>query len=92
MTQYYIMPHLLNVLRSTHPLVGVIKNDIILHYSSDTWRGYIKKIIWRVKNNIFFSSTVGSSGFFGREKYEPMRFRSKKFLFIPYAFSIILPL
>jgi glycosyltransferase involved in cell wall biosynthesis len=92
MTQYYVMPHLLHLLRPEHPHLAIMKDDVVMHYSSDTWMGYMRKLIWRVKNNIFFSRTVGYSGFIGREKYESITFRVKKFLFIPYALSIALPL
>lgn len=89
--KYYLMPHLLHLLRQTHPLLGIVKNDVILHYSSDTFRRYIPKIIWRVKNNIFYTETIGVSGFAGREDYETPFFRLKKYLFVPYACSLILP-
>jgi hypothetical protein len=50
------------------------------------------KIRWRVKNNIHHTSAIGAAGFHGRQSHQPACFRYKKFLFLPYAFSIVLPL
>lgn len=90
-THYQLVPHLLHLLRPTYPFLGIVKNDSLYHYSSDNFSGYAQKIIWRVKNNIFHINTLGSSGFTGREEFQSPNFRLKKFLFLPYAFSIIFP-
>lgn len=91
-SQQYLLPHLLHVLRKKSPYIAVVKNDPILHYSSDTVSSYIQKLIWRIKNNIFFSQTTGSSGFSGRGEFSAGYTSFRKILFIPYAFSIVLPL
>lgn len=72
-------------------LVGIAKNDAIYHYSSDTFVKYLNKIKWRIKNNIFFQH-LGKAGFSGRDQYEQGFYNYKKYLFIPYAFSILFPL
>jgi hypothetical protein len=54
--------------------------------------GYMQKIIWRVKNNIFYTDTIGASGFSGREQYQSTVSGFKKVLFIPYSLSLILPI
>lgn len=89
---YHLIPHFLHLLREDFPALAVMKHDGIMHYSSDNLSGYIQKILWRIKNNIFFTGTIGASGFIGREKYQPMTTRLKKYIFIPYAFTLIFPL
>lgn len=88
---YSLLPHFFYFIYSQFPNVALIKNDPIAHYSADVLKKYFKKISWRVKNNIFHTSTLGASGFTGREQFQPPLARMKKYLFIPYAFSIVLP-
>lgn len=90
-TQYQLVPHLLHLLRPKYPFLGIVKNDSLYHYSSDNFGGYIQKIIWRVKNNIFHTDTLGTSGFTGREEFQTPISRLRKLLFLPYAFSILFP-
>lgn len=90
-SHYHLIPHMLLLLRSDHPHFGIMKNDPIIHYSSDSVAGYMQKIIWRIKSNIFYTKTIGASGFLGRQRYEQSLYRLKKLLFIPYAFSVIFP-
>lgn len=87
-----LVPHFYYLLHSRYPYVLITKNDLIIHYSSDTLQKYQKKLIWRVKNNIFFVSSMGMAGLTGREKYMSGLQRLKKYLYLPYAFSLILPL
>lgn len=70
--------------------LAVTKNDATIHYSSPNIRKYLKKIASRVKNNIFATS-MGKSGFTGRETFQPIQNKQKKYLFIPYVFTIVLP-
>lgn len=72
-------------------LVGFTKNDPILHYSASSWNKYLKKLKSRVLNNVF-KTEMGKSAFSGRESYYSLGFTIKKYLFIPYSLSIILPL
>ena len=88
---YHLIPHFLHLLRGNFPFLAIMKNDVLIHYSSDNFGGYIKKIIWRVKNNIFFKETIGASGFSGRENYQSSQVWLKKFIFLPYAFTLIGP-
>lgn len=89
--QYHLMGHLLYILRTTSSLIAITKNDGLFHYASDNLDNYVKKIIWRIKNNIFYTETLGASGFSGREQYQTPLFVFKKFMFLPYAFSLVLP-
>jgi hypothetical protein len=82
------IPHFFYLL-SPVSLIGVTKSDALIHYSSDTIAKYLNKIRWRVKNNIYHVDKMGQAGFTGRELYQPKYIRVRKFLFIPYAFTLI---
>lgn len=71
--------------------IAITKNDEVIHYSSKSIIKYLKKIYSRVQNNTF-NTTMGRSGFLGREGYNPLIFRFKKYFFIPYSFSLLFPL
>lgn len=85
-----IIPHIFYLLNSKGALVAITKNDSTVHYSSDTLVRYLKKISSRVKNNVFTTS-IGWVGFKGREQFQPLMLNIKKYLFIPYSLSLILP-
>ena len=72
-------------------LVGMHKKDPINHFSSNTFSGYFGKIKSRIRNNIHFSNDLGLAGYTGRSQFDPLTFRLKRFLFIPYVF-LLLPL
>ena len=91
-TKYYLIPLLFYLIAKKFPYLAVTKNDPLIHYSADTLKIYFNKIRWRVKNNIYHISSIGVSGFAGREKYYPFWMRLKKYLFIPYSYSLVLPL
>jgi glycosyltransferase involved in cell wall biosynthesis len=67
---------------------AITKDDAVIHYSSDQWAGYLRKIKWRILNNIFFKDDMGASGFLGREKFEAGS-QMRKWLFLPYALLIL---
>ena len=90
--KYKLLPHYFYLLHSRYPFIAITKNDALIHYSADNLKGYLIKIRWRVKNNIYHVSDMGESGFSGRNKFQPLLIRFKKYLFIPYAYSLILPL
>jgi len=90
--RYELLPHYFYLLHSKYPFIAITKNDALIHYSADNLKKYLNKIKWRVKNNIYHVSDMGESGFSGRNKFQPSLLRLKKYLFIPYAYSLILPL
>lgn len=90
--RFELAPQFFYLLYSKYPYIALVKNDPIVHYSSDNLEKYLRKIKWRIKNNILFYKTMGISGYVGREKFQPKLSRLKKYLFIPYALSIIFPL
>lgn len=83
--------HLFQHLISKLKYIGMIKDDSVIHFSTPDLRSYLNKINWRIKNNIYHTSGIGISGFSGREKFQPEFSKIKKYLFIPYAYSIFLP-
>ncbi len=85
-----LIPHVFHFIRRLNPYIAIMKNDEIIHYSSDTIKGYASKLVWRIKNNIFFDRTNGASGFSGREKNFSSKDQIKKILFLPYSL-IVLP-
>ncbi len=86
-----LIPHLFYLLVKKQALIAITKDDPVTHYSADTFGRYLKKIAWRVRNNIYNKETVGEAGFEGRDKFQPPLYQLKRFLFIPYSFSLILP-
>jgi glycosyltransferase involved in cell wall biosynthesis len=84
-----LIPHFFYLINATGGYLGMTKNDGLLHYSSDTLKNYFNKIRWRVKNNIYFVSDMGASGFSGRQNFSNTQFKYKKYAFIPYVYTII---
>ena len=87
-----LIGHLFYHLIERAPRIGVTKADPLVHYSSDNIKKYLAKIRWRVKNNVHFSSGTGAAGFTGRQQFDSLVNKYRKYLFPFYAFSIILPL
>ncbi len=67
--------------------VACIEDDNILHYSATTFRIYLKKLKFRVINNIF---DVAGSGYAARAM-ENTKLDKRKFLYPFYCVTIILP-
>ncbi len=84
-----LIPHFFYLMNSKGADIALTKNDALFHYSSDTLGKYLNKIRWRVKNNIYHVSEMGASGFTGREQYSSNALQYKKYLFIPYVFTLI---
>lgn len=82
------IPHFFHLLVSKGAYVAIIKHDPLIHYSSDTLGKYLGKITSRVVNNIY---TSAKEGFKGRDEFLKGRERYKKYLFIPYALSLVFP-
>lgn len=84
-----LIPHFFYLLVKDKTNLAVSKNDEIEHYSVDHLTHYLKKINWRIKNNIFFRNRLGVSGFLGRMQFTSKRNHYKPILFIPYTLLII---
>ena len=87
-----IFAHLFQLLVSKANLIGMTKNDSIIHYATTDLQTYLNKINWRIKNNIYHLSKMGVSGFRGREQFHSGVLKLKKYLFIPYSLSLVFPL
>lgn len=83
------LPHLFYSIVNDGLDVAITKADSITHNSSEKIAKYLNKIKWRIKNNIFHRSTLGQSGYSGREVYQSKYFKLKKFFFLPYAIFIL---
>lgn len=83
------IPILFKKLVSSKKLWGIVKDDFLVHYSSEQFSKYKNKIKWRIKNNIFHIDTLGQSGFSGREDNSSVGRKLKKVLFIPYSLLIL---
>lgn len=84
-----LIAHFLYLLSTKNALIAITKNDPIIHYSVDSLGKYLNKISWRVRNNIYNKDKLALSGFEGRENQSNSY---KKFLFIPYSFTLIFPI
>ncbi len=84
-----LIPHFFNLLLSKKMHIGITKNDVLVHYSSQTLKRYLGKISSRIVNNIY---TKADEGFKGRNSFSQGSDKFKQYLFIPYAYSIIIPL
>ncbi|MFC4161777.1 glycosyltransferase family 2 protein [Chitinimonas lacunae] len=84
--------HLFFLLNAAGAGFAVAKRHPLRHYSGDNWGKFLAKIRWRIKNNVHHLDQVGAAGFHGRQSFQPRGLRYKKFLFLPYAFSLVLPL
>ena len=85
-----IVPRLFYLISIKASQVSVLKNDAIIHYSSDSYFTYIKKLRWRVIANTHYEKLPGV-GFMNREEFQTRSQRLKKYVFVVYAVSIILP-
>ncbi len=86
-----IVPRIFYFLIKKSHRTAILKNDAIIHYSADNYRKFLKKIKWRVIVNIHYKKMPGT-GFSNHEEFQPFSRRLKKYLFIPYAFTLIGPL
>ncbi|HJZ05739.1 hypothetical protein A2634_04855 [Candidatus Amesbacteria bacterium RIFCSPHIGHO2_01_FULL_48_32] len=87
----HLIPLIFYLLIQKGSLLAVTKNDPTVHYSAGSIRKYLKKIRSRVEYNIFLTS-MGKGGYSGRQHFDPPLMKFKKYLFVPYSFSLIFPL
>ncbi len=85
-----VVPLAFNLMTGKSRLAAILKKDAVIHYSADSFRKYLNKIRWRIVINIHYTDKVGV-GYTNRETFQPLWFRLKKFLFLPYAFTLVLP-
>lgn len=89
-TDGYILTNLFYLmLKEGDTKVVLLQNDPLIHYSVDSLKAYFPKLKWRIYNNVFFLEK-GAAGFNGRMEFQE-KIKLKKYLFIPYSFSVIIP-
>ncbi|WP_251374674.1 glycosyltransferase family 2 protein [Polynucleobacter sp. es-EL-1] len=84
-----LIPHFFYLLAKQKASLTLSKGDELEHYSVDRLANYLRKIKWRIKNNIFFKDRMGVSGFSGRVQYSSQWNQIKPILFIPYALLVL---
>lgn len=84
------VPSLFNRMAEETHRLAVIKGDFMLHYSTVSVKQLISKLRWRIITNVH--RPIGNEGFVNREKYFPLQFRLKKYLYPLYAFTLVGPL
>lgn len=84
------IPRLFYLLVARAPSVVVLKDDPILHRSSDSYLKLVRKLRWRVVVNIHYPRLPGT-GFSNREEFQARADRFRKYLFIPYALTLLGP-
>jgi len=86
-----VVPKIFYLLIQASYKAALLKDDYILHYSSDSFKKYFKKIKWRIIVNIFYKEIPGT-GFSNREEFQNESSKYKKYFFIPYSLTLIIPL
>jgi glycosyltransferase involved in cell wall biosynthesis len=86
-----IVPRLFGLIAKSGNTIVLLKNDSILHDSSDSIIRYIRKLYWRCIANTNFSD-LPSVGFSNQLELMPRYQRIRKYLFVIYAASILGPI
>jgi len=85
-----LIPLLFFLINTKSKLLAITKNDPTVHFSCNNLKHYLKKIKSRVEFNIF-RTPMGMGGFSGRENIVKSSFKLRKYFFLFYSISIILP-
>lgn len=75
-------------LLETTRFMGCIPNDNIYHYSKADIKSYLKKVRFKIHFNLFGSNALG----YAVKAENDRRYSKRKWLFVLYAISIILPI
>lgn len=86
-----IVPKIFYLVISDAPTVILLKNEATIHYSADSFKKFFAKLKWRVQVNIRFQDIPGT-GYTNRENFEPKFFKYKKYFFIVYALTLVVPM
>lgn len=70
-------------------LIAYIPEAAVYHYHVRNLQDLIKKYRWRIRNN--FIRKIEGMGFSSREEYFSFNRILRKYLFIPYGISVVLP-
>ncbi len=86
-----VIVRLFDLLAKKHRLIGVLKDDFIDHYSSASLKVARAKIRTRILSNSY-EAEGGQAQYANREADQPLAFRLKKYMYLPYALSVAAPL
>jgi len=86
-----VVPRLFYLVAKRTGKAAMVKECGVVHYSAETYRKYVNKLFWRVKVNVHYKDIPGT-GFSNREEFHTTGFSLRKYLFIPWALSLIGPL
>lgn len=92
LSDYRLIPHVYYLMYARNPYITIMKKDGIFHYSSESLSKYLKKINWRIKNNIYHKDTLGRSGYSGRKSELKNTSYYKQYLYIPYGLTLLFPI
>jgi glycosyltransferase involved in cell wall biosynthesis len=87
------IPNLFYKLTPNIESVGILKNDLIKHYSSTSWKSVRSKIRWRVRNNLQSNSSINASSLsqkFRNERNEKSKSLAIRFLLVKKIIFVIL--
>lgn len=79
-----------SMVSQTH-CAGMIKEDPTVHVPQMTINGYLRKLKWRVKGNVFIPQNVGGIGFSTRAKSSAI-LEKRKYLYVLYCLLFFLPI
>jgi len=86
-----LIPLLFYLINQKKGCLSVTKNDATVHYSTGSFRKYLKKIRSRVEFNIY-KTAMGKGGYTGREKFHSTNIKIKKYLFLVYSLTLVFPI
>jgi glycosyltransferase involved in cell wall biosynthesis len=89
-TDHRVIARLFLTMAEKDRMLAVVKDDIIDHYSTARYRTAKAKIDWRIIGNLHHADG-GMAGYANREQAQPLAFRIRKYLFIPYSLSVAAP-
>lgn len=71
-------------------LVAYVPNAGVYHYHIKSYRQFVHKYSWRVKNNL--QQRIKGMGLVNRVQFLNNKRKLRMYVFVPYAFSIVFPL
>jgi|SRR5579859_1685377 len=71
-------------------VIAYVPTAGVYHYHVTNFSEFLRKYRWRIRNN--FLQKISGMGFVNREQFFGFDRRLRTFLFLPYSFSVFLPL
>lgn len=83
---HHLITHTFYLLIKDKKNIAIVKNDKVIHYSSENMLRYIKKLRSRIVRNVY---NEAKDGYLGRSEFMSEKYKLKKYIFVPYSLSII---